>query len=719
MIKKLRYKSARFILLSWSLLTVGLLFQNCSGGFEVVSGNVLALSSKSEMSCNFNGQIIASGSSVKAFQVGSVPVGSLCVSELRLCTDGSLDGTYTVGNCAVGAPASCAFNGQTLASGSKAPGFTAAMVPYGKLCTSVATTATCTNGSVNPVPVYPTCSVSAASDSILSFDSTTGNSGQTLMVTARLNALSLLPVSFVPMLKELPASNFSAKINEDVQTDGKTYTIAAGQTSIQFPVLLLNNQIFESTQKIQITGQAVSGTAQPPVPGEIQIVNLTPAPNVIASIQNVSYRPGDTATLNLSIDTFVKGTVTMKFHTQDVTAFSGIDFKGINIQNEVTCTIFPKTKNCASFEIPILTNFYESPLNDSASTARYKFLATADDLSCGILINGSVNCWGAMYPVPYLLFDVPASGPYKTISIGYWHGWRQCVINATDDVLCAGDNTEYQLGDGTVTNFQGLGAVDSGVKYAKISTSGWQHTCGITKAGILKCWGRNTAAEVGDGTKNPVTTPKVIDPGVAYRDVVARNMGTCGITTDGTLKCWGSVADGSGRSILSPTVYDAGTKYKSISMGNSETCGITDQGALKCWGSNTYGDIGDGTLQPAPTPKIVDPGVNYSAISLGQDFACAITNSNLKCWGVNNRGQIGDGTTTNRTLPTSIDSATSYGMFESSAFNSCALTGDGRIKCWGYGALDILGNYTTADVLTPSPIGQKYFKVVPTLSYTY
>ena len=718
MIKKLRYKAARFILLSWSLLTVGLCFQNCSSGFEVISGNVVALSTKSEKSCNFNGQIIASGLSVQAFQVGSVPVGSHCVSEMRLCTDGSLNGTYTVGNCAVGAPASCAFNGQTLSSGSTAPGFTAMMVPYGSPCSDVATTATCTNGSVTPVPVFPTCSVSVAPDSILSFNSTTGNSGQTLMVTASLNMASALPVSFIPMLNELPASNFSAKINEDIQTDGKTYTIAAGQTSIQFPVLLLSNPIFQPTQKIQITAQVISGTTKPPVPGEIQIVNLTPAPNVIASIQNVSYRPGDTAILKLSIDTLVKGTVTMKFHTQDVTALSGVDFRGISIQNEQTCTVLSKTKTCGSVEIPILTDFYESPLDDSAATTRYKFLASNEDFSCGILLNGSVNCWGAMYPVPYLLFDVPASGPYKTISIGYWHGWRQCLINATDDVLCAGDNTEYQLGDGTVVNFPGLGAVDPGVKYAKISTSGWQHTCGITKAGVLKCWGRNTFAEVGDGTKNPVTTPKVIDPGITYTDVVARNIGTCGITTDGTLKCWGSVANGSGDSVLSPTVYDAGTKYKSISMGNSETCGITDQGALKCWGSNTYGDIGDGTLQAAPTPRIIDPGMNYSAISLGQDFACGITNSNLKCWGLNNHGQIGDGTTTNRTLPTSIDSSTSYGMLESSAFNSCALTSDGRIKCWGSGSY-ILGNYTTADVLIPSLIGQKYFKVVPTLSYSY
>jgi hypothetical protein len=52
-------------------------------------------------SCSFDGQTVASGSAVTAYQAASVPPGSLCVSQSRVCTDGTLSGTYTFSSCSV------------------------------------------------------------------------------------------------------------------------------------------------------------------------------------------------------------------------------------------------------------------------------------------------------------------------------------------------------------------------------------------------------------------------------------------------------------------------------------------------------------------------------------------------------------------------------------------------------------------------------------------
>ncbi len=55
----------------------------------------------SSASCSFDGQTVASGASVTAYQASSVPAGSLCVSQPRVCTDGTLSGTYAYASCVV------------------------------------------------------------------------------------------------------------------------------------------------------------------------------------------------------------------------------------------------------------------------------------------------------------------------------------------------------------------------------------------------------------------------------------------------------------------------------------------------------------------------------------------------------------------------------------------------------------------------------------------
>jgi len=64
-------------------------------------------------SCTFNGQTVASGSSVTAYQSATA---TQCVSETRTCTNGTLSGSYTNASCTVtgttaGLPAGCSFVG--------------------------------------------------------------------------------------------------------------------------------------------------------------------------------------------------------------------------------------------------------------------------------------------------------------------------------------------------------------------------------------------------------------------------------------------------------------------------------------------------------------------------------------------------------------------------------------------------------------------------------
>lgn len=65
-------------------------------------------------SCLFNGKTIPHGKQVRAFLGSSVPSGQTCQSEMRTCINGNLSGTNTFASCSVDAPASCMFNNQTI-----------------------------------------------------------------------------------------------------------------------------------------------------------------------------------------------------------------------------------------------------------------------------------------------------------------------------------------------------------------------------------------------------------------------------------------------------------------------------------------------------------------------------------------------------------------------------------------------------------------------------
>jgi hypothetical protein len=64
--------------------------------------------------CNFNGQTIASGSGVTAYQSSSVGYGHTCTSQTRTCSNGSLSGSYAYGSCSVNPTPDCPPSAVTL-----------------------------------------------------------------------------------------------------------------------------------------------------------------------------------------------------------------------------------------------------------------------------------------------------------------------------------------------------------------------------------------------------------------------------------------------------------------------------------------------------------------------------------------------------------------------------------------------------------------------------
>ena len=63
----------------------------------------------------------------------------------------------------------------------------------------------------------------------------------------------------------------------------------------------------------------------------------------------------------------------------------------------------------------------------------------------------------------------------------------------------------------------------------------------MTSAGAVKCWGSNHAGPLGDGTERDSAVPvDVVGLGAGAVMVSAGNLHTCVVTSADAVKCWGN-----------------------------------------------------------------------------------------------------------------------------------------------------------------------------------
>lgn len=246
-------------------------------------------------------------------------------------------------------------------------------------------------------------------------------------------------------------------------------------------------------------------------------------------------------------------------------------------------------------------------------------------------------------------------------------------------------------------------------------TAGWRHTCAVTSAGGVRCWGANDYGQLGDGTTLRRLSP--VDVVGLTRGVVAISAGelhTCALTEDGEMLCWGNNREGqlgngttTGR-VTPGRVIGLPGKVQAISTGDDFTCAVTEGGAAQCWGLNDAGQLGDGTRTTRLTPVPVSGlAAGVQTVSARRFHTCAVTmDSAVHCWGDNEKGQLGDGSLIDRLRPVAVlglsgpVTKVSLGFF-----HTCALISGGGVECWGANLYGQLGNgSTTFREPTPGPV---------------
>ena len=151
--------------------------RTCTNGVLSGSSQYASCAVDAPASCLFNGETISHGQSLTAYLNSNVAFGGSCQSETRICENGSLSGSSQYASCEVAAPASCLFNGQTVAHGLSAMAFATSTVGFGESCQQESRT--CTNGALSGSSQYASCEVAAPASCL--FNGQTIAHGQNVM----------------------------------------------------------------------------------------------------------------------------------------------------------------------------------------------------------------------------------------------------------------------------------------------------------------------------------------------------------------------------------------------------------------------------------------------------------------------------------------------------------------------------------------------------------
>lgn len=247
-----------------------------------------------------------------------------------------------------------------------------------------------------------------------------------------------------------------------------------------------------------------------------------------------------------------------------------------------------------------------------------------------------------------------------TMALG---GYHTCLLGGDGSLKCWGANDFGSVGNSNsgVTNITYPEDVTSMASGVTSVTAGQSHTCAVVN-GAAKCWGNGAYGQLGNGT----TTAKNLSPkqvpglesGVA--SVAADGFQSCALTTAGTVKCWGANSAGqlgnnSTTNSLVPVDVVGLSGATSLSLGENYAC-VTSASGPQCWGSNNNGQFGNGTTNNSLVPTPMTLPANTAEFFTGGSFACArLTDGHIQCWGANSVGQLGNGTmTTNSLVPVDV-----------------------------------------------------------------
>lgn len=329
--------------------------------------------------------------------------------------------------------------------------------------------------------------------------------------------------------------------------------------------------------------------------------------------------------------------------------------------------------------------------------------------TCAVATGGGVTCWGrgskgqlGNNATSDSHVPVGVTGLQSGVVAVSANSYHTCALTTAGGVVCWGENTWGQLGNGSKTNSL-VPVPVTGLSSGVVAISaGDRHTCALTSAGGVKCWGYNANGQLGNNSMIDTTVPLDVSGLISgVIAIVAAGGHSCAVTSAGAVKCWGwnstgQLGNGSATDSPIPVAVTAlPSNVVAITGGYGHTCAMTSGGTVTCWGRNDYGQVSNvGALG----------GVSFSAVSTTSLHTCGLTAiGGGVCWGYGQSGELGNNAATSSSIPVNVTGLGSgLAAISAGGSHSCAITSSGGIACWGYNIYGQLGNNSIVN--SPVPV---------------
>jgi alpha-tubulin suppressor-like RCC1 family protein len=219
---------------------------------------------------------------------------------------------------------------------------------------------------------------------------------------------------------------------------------------------------------------------------------------------------------------------------------------------------------------------------DGVPSGAFLAVAAGGTHTCAIRDDGTLACWGD--DSAGQLDEIP-SGTFRSLSAG---GTHTCAIRTDGTLACWGDDSAGQLYEAPEEESAPPHsfwwwyfllhhhryhppAPSAPPKFLSVAAGG-AHTCAVSAAGELSCWGDDSAGQLDD------------IPSGEFVSVSAGRSHSCAIRADSTLACWGN--DSAGQLDSIPV-----GAFLAVTTGGTHSCATKSTGEIDCWGDNGAGQV--------------------------------------------------------------------------------------------------------------------------------
>lgn len=189
-----------------------------------------------------------------------------------------------------------------------------------------------------------------------------------------------------------------------------------------------------------------------------------------------------------------------------------------------------------------------------ATDASFQRLAAGSRHTCGVTAEGRALCWGDNFlgqlgqprATQQSFTPVVVPGIDTVVAIAAGHG-HTCALGVDGAAWCWGQNGIGQLGSGQPPGASTAVRVANTPPLADLRT-GYHHTCAVDVDGVGWCWGANTSSEPGNATITGqlgsdvswTNLPTRIELEQPLASFAPGDGHTCALTRAGVIYCFGS-----------------------------------------------------------------------------------------------------------------------------------------------------------------------------------